>query len=106
MKVEPNQQTPGGISMDCQRIEDEDMIERYLTGRLPQPDSDAFEEHYLGCERCFEELQFRHAAAIELKQNLTPSSSHASRTSWPARWAWGLAAAAVLLLAFVSVLLL
>ena len=49
----------------------EETVEAYLLGRLPEEQSAAFEEHFLGCPRCSERLQFteeyitavRHAAA-------------------------------------------
>jgi tetratricopeptide (TPR) repeat protein len=88
--------------MDCQRVEEEEIIERYLTGKLPEAETDAFEQHYLGCHSCFQELQFRHATAIELKRQ-PPVSSRPASVSWTTRWTWGLAAAALLLLTLVSV---
>jgi tetratricopeptide (TPR) repeat protein len=88
--------------MDCQRVEEEEIIERYLTGKLPEAETDAFEQHYLGCQSCFQELQFRHATAIELKRQ-PPISSRPAALSWKSRWTWGLAAAALLLLTLVSV---
>jgi anti-sigma factor RsiW len=48
----------------------DETVEAYLLGRLPEEHSAAFEEHFLGCPRCSERLQFtddfikavRHAA--------------------------------------------
>jgi len=88
--------------MNCQRVEEEEIIERYLTGKLPEAETEAFEQHYLGCQSCFQELQFRHSAAIELKRQPLVSSQPAA-LPWTTRWPWGLAAAAVLLLALASV---
>ena len=88
--------------MNCQRVEEEEIIERYLNDRLSEAEIEAFEQHYLGCQSCFQELQFRHAAAIELKR-LPPVSPRPAIVPWSSRWTWGLAAAAVLLLTFVSV---
>jgi tetratricopeptide (TPR) repeat protein len=88
--------------MNCQRVEEEQIIERYLTERLSEAETEAFEQHYLGCQSCFQELQFRHAAAIELKR-LPPVLPRPAVVPWSPRWTWGLAAAAVLLLTLVSV---
>src|SRR5262245_29880102 len=87
--------------MNCQRVEEEEIIERYLNDRLSEAEMEAFEQHYLGCQSCFQELQFRHAAAIELKR-LPPVSPRPAAAPWSSGWTWGLAAA-VLLLTFVSV---
>src|SRR5262249_54498960 len=70
--------------------------------QLSEAEREAFEQHYLGCQSCFEELQFRHAAAIELKRP-PPVPPRLALVLWSSRWTWGLAAAAVLLLTFVSV---
>jgi tetratricopeptide (TPR) repeat protein len=43
--------------MDCDRAAREEVCERYLVGRLSEEDRAAFEEHYFGCTRCFDELQ-------------------------------------------------
>jgi tetratricopeptide (TPR) repeat protein len=87
--------------MDCQAVEIEEFIERYLTGRLSEAETDAFEQHYLGCQDCFKELQFRHATALELRRKPEVSSRPAAAT-WNTRWMWALAAAAVLLVTLVS----
>ena len=50
-----NRERPGGATVDCQRVEQEEVIERYLAGKLPEGEAEAFEQHYVGCESCFEE---------------------------------------------------
>ena len=91
-----------GINVDCRRIEEQEMIERYLDGTLPDTEVEAFEEHYFGCQHCFSELQLRHAAALELASQPAPK---ASRTAVKVRsfYSWALAAAAVLVLAITGV---
>jgi len=37
------------------------MVETYLSGRLPEGQSAVFEDHFLGCPRCSERLQFTDA---------------------------------------------
>src|SRR5215471_4924769 len=85
-----------GLNMDCQKVEEKNIIERYLTERLSEPEIEAFEQHYLECAKCFGELQMRHAAAIEL--NHRPMPVTAARRRWmPFSWQWGLASAVVAL---------
>jgi hypothetical protein len=38
----------------------DETFEAYLLGRLPEEQSAAFEEHFLGCPLCTERLQFTH----------------------------------------------
>lgn len=42
--------------MDHKYIEDFDFVDRYLTGRLTADETAQFEEHFVGCTRCSEEL--------------------------------------------------
>jgi tetratricopeptide (TPR) repeat protein len=44
--------------MDCRFIEREDLIEKYLTGKLSPAHQNEFEAHCFGCPRCLQELQF------------------------------------------------
>jgi hypothetical protein len=39
------------------QIEDEEIIERYVRNQLPDEERKAFEEHFFGCDDCFEKLQ-------------------------------------------------
>ena len=38
--------------IDCTRADDTDLVALYLAGRLPEDEAEAFEHHYLGCDRC------------------------------------------------------
>src|SRR5262249_49421931 len=86
--------------MDCRRVEEQDIIERYIAEKLSEQESEAFEQHYLGCKRCFGELRMRHAAAIEISSLPVPAKPIGSSwmpVSW--RWSqWGLASMAVALI--------
>ena len=42
--------------MDHAEIEARQVVDRYLMGRLAEADAERFEEHYLGCRRCLDEL--------------------------------------------------
>jgi hypothetical protein len=43
--------------MDHAYVEEHDLVEAYLAGRLSERDRDAFEAHYFGCETCLERLE-------------------------------------------------
>src|SRR5262249_18501949 len=82
--------------LNCELVDQEDLVQRYLAKRLSEQDEEAFESHFLTCARCQQELELGLAARALLP-----------RSRRPARWGvWaglaGLAAAA----AVASVLLL
>lgn len=85
--------------MNCEQIESEGVIEQYLAGRLPNAARKAFERHYFGCDRCFEDLEAYRAAGVALKGMKVEQT----RRSKP-RWAWPVAIAAAILLTFAGVL--
>ena len=85
--------------MDCTRVGDEEIAERYLLGTLTAQDRDAFEAHFFECDRCFEELRTLQSLHVELQHSApiqAPASSAQLRRRLPAS-AW--AAAAVLVIA-------
>lgn len=73
---------------DHARIDDEQIAERYVLGRLPPVEAERFEEHYLHCEACLERVE----AAEGLHQGLgrvAAEEAAAVRTGWAAvlaRW--------------------
>lgn len=51
----------------------DDLMDDYLSGRLPQAEAEKFELHYLSCDECFRELQIRkqmHAVIKEKGESL------------------------------------
>lgn len=40
--------------MTCELVDQNELDRRYLEGRLSDAEANAFEEHYLGCDRCWE----------------------------------------------------
>ena len=42
---------------NCDEITDRALIEGYVAGRLGEAETEAFESHYLTCERCQNELR-------------------------------------------------
>jgi tetratricopeptide (TPR) repeat protein len=81
-------------SMDCTMAAREQVLEGYVSGGLTEEDRDAFEEHYFGCARCFDELQTLQAIRDELPQAVAATESRRRMAGWYAPAA--LAAAVVL----------
>ncbi len=63
-------------AMDHATIDDEQVVDRYLMGRLPREEAERFERHYLSCQRCLDHLELgekllaglRHTAAREVER--------------------------------------
>lgn len=81
--------------LTCEDVRRDALIERFLAGRLTGADLDAFESHYVTCERCQNELQLGTAIRVSLRSIPVARRSR----SWT-RWAGvaGLAAAAVIMM--------
>ncbi len=84
---------------DCETVEREDILERYLLGRLSEHDRVQFEEHYFECGECFANLQALQAVRRELLKS--SARDGASRRRMP-RWVVPAAVAATLLLAIAA----
>ena len=78
--------------MDCDRVEREEIAERYLLRRLSEEDRDAFEAHYFECERCFGDVRSLEAIGEELGAT---DQRLAGGRRLAVRWMPGAAAAAV-----------
>jgi len=88
--------------MDCRMIEGQNVIERYLTEKLSSEEAEAFELHYLGCKRCFQELKMRHAAAIEMVRDPIPlKTSRHGLLAFRTRWAFATVVAVLFALIIV-----
>jgi len=81
----------------CKKGADQEIMERYLTGRLSLEEAEAFEQHLLECQSCFSELQWRHAAASELRRQAARPAVSSGRTI-NYGWRFATAAAAVMIL--------
>jgi anti-sigma factor RsiW len=83
------------LSMNCDRVLRENIIERYLTGKLTPEEKEAWEAHYVDCPAC--------AGSLETMQTIQGALREAEpeirRTIRPRRnmriWAGGAIAAAV-----------
>jgi tetratricopeptide (TPR) repeat protein len=80
--------------MDCEQIKREEMVERYLLGRLSESEQDAFELHYFECAHCFDEVKAHRSLREELARQRATIRTEAVRASAGWRWAWAVGAAA------------
>jgi hypothetical protein len=53
--------------MDHQHIADFDLVDRYLMGKLPNAESSEFEEHFVDCDQCIDQLKLTKAFIEELR---------------------------------------
>jgi len=84
--------------MDCERIEYDEIIEKYLTGKLDQAEQKAFESHFFGCPKCFEKLQVCRALQEELWESDEPVLPEVAKPGrfWSRRWQIAAAASAAI----------
>jgi len=54
--------------VDHLRIEEENLIERYLMGQLAAPAAEAFEAHFIDCPQCLEQLELGRTLSLGLQQ--------------------------------------
>jgi tetratricopeptide (TPR) repeat protein len=92
--------------MNCERIEREEIIERYLTGRLDRAEQEAFEAHYFSCHKCLEKLEVSRRLQEKLwtegDKTLPPTA--APRRVGIKRRAWAYSVAAVLFIVAAAAL--
>ena len=60
--------------MDHSFIERTDIIDRYVRGTMPPAERSEFEEHYLDCEECLEQLEL----ARSLREGIKVCAAQAS----------------------------
>jgi hypothetical protein len=98
------------LAMMHPQIEDEEIVERYVRNQLPDEERKAFEEHFFGCDDCFEKLQVaeRFVAGVRDAARhgtlVGEAEGHAPGWTWRG-WlvpAFGLSACVALLLAAFS----
>ncbi|HYM75252.1 MAG TPA: tetratricopeptide repeat protein [Candidatus Dormibacteraeota bacterium] len=82
--------------MNCQEVEERDILEEYLLDRLAEPEREEFEKHYFECGTCFSQLQTRLALQTELRRQ--PATPARARGAGLLRiWAPAFAAIVILL---------
>jgi Putative zinc-finger len=83
-------------------IEKAETIERYIRNQLTKEERQAFEEHFLGCDECFEKLQTAERFAAGLRdaaeRGLLEAQPQATNPAWFA-WAFSATACTALVLA-------
>jgi hypothetical protein len=92
------------------QIEDEEIIERYVRNQLPETERKAFEEHFFGCDDCFEKLQVAERFVAGVRDAARRGTLSGEVEGRPAGWTWsgwlapafGVSACAALLLAAFS----
>lgn len=77
--------------MTCSTVQKDDLVERYLNGKLSGAEREAFEDHYFNCAPCFQELEATRSVRPVLKEI---SASPALRKPAKKRM-WFVAAAAI-----------
>jgi hypothetical protein len=88
--------------MNCEEVEEREILEEYLLDRLTEPDREEFEKHYFECASCFSQLQTRLAVQAELqRQPAIPDRVRGA--GFRLAWAWTPAFVTVALLLAVGV---
>lgn len=82
--------------LTCEEVEAHALDTRYLAGTLPDKDAEAFEAHYFGCERCWNNVQ--RGIEVRAAEAGGPSPAGSARRLSRLTSRWSLAAAAALLL--------
>ena len=90
--------------MECARITEDGLLERYLLDRVDEAEREALESHFFECDDCFARLEALQAAQQVLAAEPV---SQAFRIEPPRRirtWGWAVAAAAIVVIGLVAVL--
>lgn len=72
--------------MDHLRIEEENLIERYLMGQLAAPVAEELEAHYVDCPQCLEQLELDRTLYLGLQE--VAAETGARTLAAHAAWAW------------------
>ena len=90
--------------IDCDRVVEDEIAERYLHGRLSETLQEAYERHYFDCERCFEELETYRVIQEALRRSAAQSSEPSALWHRGPVRAWALAAAVIVVVAGLAML--
>jgi hypothetical protein len=95
--------------MDHETIDREQIVERYLTGRLPAEQANAFEEHSLACDACLDRLEaaegLRRGLATVAAEDLARVTAASGLAALLYRWSRSRVAPWLLVAAFLVTLL-
>lgn len=67
--------------MDHVKIEDDNLVERYLLGQLAPAEAAGFEDHYLDCPECLEKLELSRRLRDGLKEVAAEDGRQLARTA-------------------------
>lgn len=83
--------------VNCVNVMQEDIAEKYLLARLTDTEKEAYERHFLECDRCFQELENYRALRNELRRKAAATNVHSMVRPFAVPWTWTAAAAVVIL---------
>jgi hypothetical protein len=63
----------------CTDVENRDLVAGYVSHSLTEPDAEAFERHYLGCARCWADLQLACSIRIATSGTAAPAGARSRR---------------------------
>lgn len=91
--------------MDHSFIERADIIDRYVRGTMPPAERSEFEEHYLDCEECLEQLELARSLREGIKVCAAQESHGVAsqpRSRWFGWFSWRLATTAAMAVLLIS----
>ncbi len=74
--------------MDHAEIEQGDVVDRYVLGSLPAVDAARFEEHYVGCQQCLDELELAQRMQDAARNVASEDASRTAAAQGLAVFAW------------------
>ncbi|MGB6942986.1 MAG: zf-HC2 domain-containing protein [Bryobacteraceae bacterium] len=87
--------------MDHSRIEEQNLIDRYVRGTLPAAERAEFEEHFVECAECQEQIQIAKSLRLAVRESVAEHPPQRER-QWPG-WRWmAIAACAALVIAVAA----
>ena len=70
-----------GNHLSCDAVDMQDTVSRYVSGRLPEGEATAFEQHLESCERCWGEVQ----VALQVRDG-NPQAGRTHKPAAPSRY--------------------
>jgi tetratricopeptide (TPR) repeat protein len=83
--------------MNCEEVEERNILEGYLLDRLTEPEREEFEKHYFECGTCFSQLQTGLALQTELRRQ-PAMPARARGASLLRAWVWAPTFATIIIL--------
>jgi hypothetical protein len=74
--------------LDHTYIEEQQIVDRYVTGKLPAEEAERFEEHYLGCPECLDRLDLAESMQRGFKRAAGEDAARAAAARQLAFVAW------------------